>query len=73
MGLKEKLEKLGFKKTCIWNQYWLESLDMYIYLSYDEIESIQISKSWHKEFEKLKYKEYLKELKRVLKELNKLL
>ena len=72
MILKEKLEALGFKKTCVWSQYWLESLDIYVYLPYDEITSIQVSKAWHKGFDKFTYKEYLKELKKVMNKLYKL-
>ena len=72
MKLEQKLLALGFKKTCVWSQYWLESLDIYVYLPYDEIESIQICKSWHKGFGKLTYKEYLKEVKKVMNKLNKL-
>ena len=72
MKLEQKLLSLGFKKTCVWSQYWLESLDIYVYLPYDEIESIQISKAWHRGFEKLTYKEYLKEVKKIMNKLDKL-
>ena len=74
MKLEQKLLALGFEK-CTYNtsQYYNKALDLYVYVSFNEIQIIQLSKVWHTDFKTIYYKKYLKELNRTLKKLNKLL
>ena len=75
MKLEQKLLALGFEKNSIisQSQYYNKALDLYVYVSFNEIQIIQLSKVWHTNFKTIHYKKYLKELKKVLKKLNKLL
>ena len=75
MKLKQKLLALGFEKNSIISdtQYYNKALDLYVYVSFDKIQIIQLSKVWHTDFKTIYYKKYLKELNKTLKKLNKLL
>lgn len=75
MKLEQKLLTLGFEKNNIISssQYYNKALDLYVYVSFNKIQIIQLSKVWNTDFKTIYYKKYLKELKKVLKELNKLL
>ena len=75
MKLEQKLLALGFEKNSLisQSQYYNKALDLYVYVSFNEIQIIQLSKVWHTDFKNIYYKKYLKELKKVLKKLNKLL
>ena len=75
MKLEQKLLALGFEKNSLISdtQYYNKALDLYVYVSFDKIQIIQLSKIWHTDFKNIYYKKYLKELNRTLKKLNKLL
>ena len=75
MKLEQKLLALGFEKNSIISssQYYNKALDLYVYVSFNKIQIIQLSKIWHTDFKTIYYKKYLKELNRTLKKLNKLL
>lgn len=46
MGLKEKLNQLGFKEVYRHGQYYNRDLDLYVYVRYNKIDAIQIGKIW---------------------------
>lgn len=46
MGLKEKLNQLGFKEIYKHGQFFNRDLDLYIYVRYNKIVAIQIAKIW---------------------------
>ena len=75
MKLEQKLLALGFEKNSLisQSQYYNKALDLYVYVSFNEIQIIQLSKVWHTDFKTIYYKKYLKQLNKVLKKLNKLL
>ena len=58
MKLKEKLEALGFEESYCHGQYVKRDLSVYVYIKYNKIIDIQISKVWElKNFSN--YTEYL--------------
>lgn len=68
MGLKEKLNQLGFKEIYKHGQFFNRDLDLYVYIRYNKIEFIQISKVWDlKNFNN--YTEYLNKVNYVLDEI----
>ena len=73
MSLKEKLIALGFKKTCIYNQYEHKATGLYVYISYNKITSIQETKTWCVDIKKFDYKEHLKAIRELMNKVNKLL
>lgn len=73
MNLKEELKTLGFEKTFIYNQYEHKLTGLYVYISYNKITSIQETKTWCVDVKKFDYKEHLKELKKLMNKLEKLL
>ncbi|MDY6152089.1 MAG: hypothetical protein SPI06_01635 [Terrisporobacter sp.] len=65
MALKEKLKALGFEEVYEHGQYVKRDLDIYVYLRYNKIKDIQISKVW--ELGKFSnYSEYLSKVNYVL-------
>ena len=65
MTLKEKLKALGFEKLYSHGQYVKRDLDLYVYVKYNKIVNIQISKVWDlKDFGK--YHEYMSKLNYLL-------
>ena len=65
MDLKEKLEALGFKETYFHGQYLNRDLSVYVYIRYNKITDIQISKTWElKQFNN--YTEYLNKVNPVI-------
>ena len=68
MNLKEKLEALGFKEMYKNGQYFNRKLDLYVYVRYNKIKYIQISKLWDlKDFNN--YTEYLNKVNYLLNQL----
>lgn len=68
MGLKEKLNQLGFKEIYKHGQFFNRDLDLYVYIRYNKIDFIQISKVWDlKNFNN--YTEYLNKVNYVLDEI----
>ena len=65
MTLKEKLKALGFEEEYIHGQYFNRDVDLYVYVRYNKIKDIQISKLWQlKDFNN--YTEYLSKVNYVL-------
>ena len=65
MDLKEKLEALGFKETYFHGQYVNRDLSVYVYIKYNKIDIIQITKVWEiKNFNN--YTEYLNKVNYLL-------
>ena len=68
MALKEKLKALGFEEVYIHGQYVKRDLDLYVYIKYNKIKSIQIAKVW--ELGKFSnYTEYLSKVNYALNQL----
>lgn len=68
MGLKEKLNQLGFKEIYKHSQFFNRDLDLYVYIRYNKIDFIQISKVWDlKNFNN--YTEYLNKVNYLLNQL----
>ena len=68
MDLKEKLKALGFKETYFHGQYLKRDLSVYVYIRYNKISDIQISKAWDlKDFSN--YTEYLNKVNYLLNQL----
>lgn len=68
MGLKEKLNQLGFKEIYKHGQFFNRDLDLYVYIRYNKIEFIQISKVWDlKNFNN--YTEYLNKVNYLLNQI----
>lgn len=68
MDLKEKLKALGFEEVYIHGQYVKRDLDIYVYVRYNKIKDIQISKLWQlKDFSN--YTEYLNKVNYLLNQL----
>ena len=68
MDLKEKLKALGFEELYIHGQYVKRDLDLYVYIKYNKIRDIQISKLWQlKDFNN--YSVYLSKVNYVLNQL----
>lgn len=65
MTLKEKLKTLGFEETYSHGQYIKRDLSVYVYIKYNKIVDIQISKLWGlKDFRN--YTEYLSKVNYLL-------
>ena len=65
MKLKEKLEALGFEESYCHGQYVKRDLSVYVYIRYNKIVDIQISKVWElKDFNK--HNEYMSKLNYLL-------
>lgn len=65
MNLKEKLKTLGFEEVYSHGQYVKRDLDLYVYIRYNKIKDIQISKLWQlKDFKN--YSEYLSKVNYIL-------
>ena len=74
MGLKEKLNELGFiQSSFTTRQYYNESLNLCVYVDDNKITSVQIVTSWFVELAPFNYKEYMKKVNKIFKALNKLL
>lgn len=68
MDLKEKLKALGFEEIYEHGQYVKRDLDLYVYVRYNKICAIQISKAWKiKNFNN--YTEYLNKVNYLLNQL----
>ena len=68
MNLKEKLNALGFEEVYEHGQYVKRDLDLYVYVRYNKICVIQISKAWKlKDFNN--YTEYLNKVNYLLNQL----
>ena len=68
MNLKEKLKALGFEELYSHGQYVKRDLDLYVYVKYNKIVNIQISKVWElKDFSK--YHEYMSKVNYLLTKL----
>ena len=46
MSLKERLKALGFEEAYNHGQYIKRDLDLYVYVKYNKIVTIQIAKMW---------------------------
>ena len=65
MGLKEKLNQLGFKEIYRHGQFFNRDLDLYVYVKYNKVVTIQIAKMWELcQFNN--YTEYLNKVNYVL-------
>ena len=65
MTLKDKLKALGFEELYSHGQYVKRDLDLYVYVKYNKIVNIQISKVWElKDFGK--YHEYMPKVNYLL-------
>ena len=65
MTLKEKLKVLGFEEVYEHGQYLKRDLDLYVYIKFNKIKYIQISKLWElKNFRN--YTEYLNKVNYLL-------
>lgn len=65
MKLKDKLIALGFEEIYEHGQYVKRDLDLYVYVRYNKICAIQISKAWKiKDFNN--YTEYLNKVNYLL-------
>ena len=72
MNLKEKLKALGFEEVYIHGQYVKRDLDIYVYVRYNKIKDIQISKLWQlKDFND--YTEYLNKVNYLLNQVESIL
>lgn len=72
MNLKEKLLSLGFEEAYGRGQYVKRDLSVYIYIKYNKIVDIQISKLWDlKNFNN--YTEYLNKVNYLLNQLESIL
>ena len=68
MTLKEKLKALGFEELYSHGQYVKRDLSVYVYIRYNKIDDIQISKIWElKNFNN--YTEYLNKVNYLLNQL----
>ena len=68
MTLKEKLKALGFEEVYEHGQYLKRDLDLYVYIKFNKIKFIQISKLWElKNFSN--YTEYLSKVNYILNQL----
>ena len=68
MNLKEKLKALGFEEVYNHGQYLNRELDLYVYVRYNKVKDIQISKLWGlKNFRN--YTEYLSKVNYLLTKL----
>lgn len=72
MTLKEKLKALGFEEAYSHGQYVKRDLSLYVYIKYNKIVDIQISKVWSlKDFSN--YTEYLNKVNYLLNQIESML
>ena len=72
MKLKEKLKALGFEELYSHGQYVKRDLDLYVYVKYNKIRTIQIGKVWVlKNFSN--YTEYLNKVNYLLNQVESIL
>ena len=72
MSLKEKLKAIGFEEVYSHGQYIKRDLSVYVYIKYNKIDDIQISKIWKlKDFSN--YTEYLNKVNYLLNQLESIL
>ena len=72
MNLKEKLKALGFVESYSHGQYVKRDLSVYVYIRYNKIVDIQISKVWAlKDFNN--YTEYLNKVNYLLNQIESIL
>ena len=72
MNLKEKLKTLGFEESYCHGQYVKRDLSVYVYIRYNKIIDIQISKVWElKDFSN--YTEYLNKVNYLLNQIESML
>ena len=65
MKLKEKLEALGLEESYCHGQYVKRDLSVYVYIRYNKIVDIQISKVWNsKDF--YRHNEYMSKVNYLL-------
>ena len=68
MNLTDKLKALGFEEVYFHGQYFNRELDSYVYIRYNKIKDIQISKLWQlKDFNN--YTQYLNKVNYLLNKL----
>ena len=68
MNLKEKLMALGLEETYNHGQFIKRNLDLYIYVRYNKIDGIQLSKMW-KKYDFNNYTEYLNKVNYLLNQI----
>ena len=68
MSLKEKLKALGFEEVYEHGEYLKRDLDLYVYIRYNKIKSVQLSKVWIST--PTNYDNYLEEVRNILEQLN---
>ena len=72
MNLKEKLKTLGFEESYCHGQFVKRDLSVYVYIKYNKIIDIQISKVWElKNFSN--YTEYLNKVNYLLNQIESML
>ena len=72
MTLKEKLKALGFEELYSKGQFVKRDLDLYVYVKYNKIVNIQISKVWElKNFNNYAY--YLQKVYCLLEQVERVL
>lgn len=72
MKLKDKLIALGFEEAYSHGQYVKRDLSLYVYIKYNKIVDIQISKVWSlKDFSN--YTEYLNKVNYLLNQIESML
>lgn len=72
MKLKDKLIALGFEEAYSHGQYVKHDLSLYVYIKYNKLVDIQISKVWAlKEFNN--YTEYLNKVNYLLNQIESIL
>ena len=72
MKLKEKLEALGFEESYCHGQYVKRDLSVYVYIRYNKLVDIQLSKVWElKNFNN--YTEYLNKVNYLLNQIESML
>ena len=68
MNLKEKLKALGFEEAYSHGQYVKKDLSVYVYIKYNKLVDVQVSKVWElKNFRN--YTEYLNKVNYLLNQL----
>ena len=68
MKLKEKLKALGFEEVYEHGEYLKRDLDLYVYVRYNKIEAIQITKIWES-YNFNNYTEYLNKVNYLLNQI----
>ena len=68
MNLKEKLKALGLEETYNHGQFIKRNLDLYVYVRYNKIDGIQLSKMW-KKHDFNNYTEYLNKVNYLLNQI----